>query len=167
MSTVNRGSRNQQVGRAGELFVAAELNKRGAIATLYLTSTPRVDVVATDPDQHNTVSIQVKTKSPRSRVWQANIEKLKRESREAAESDFLILVDLGDEKEAPTYYICPLRQFAAQHVEKHNKYLAARAGKRPRNPRSPHTAITMDEVSQGQGRWDRLQVLPTRQASDT
>ena len=166
MSTANRGSRNQQVGRAGELFVAAELNKRGAIATLYLTNTPRVDVVATDPDQHSTVSIQVKTKSPRSRVWQANISKLERESKEAAESDFLILVELGDEKEAPTYYVCPLRQFAAQHLKGHRDWLAARGGKRPRSPESPHTSIGMDEVKQWRDRWDLLHILPTGQASE-
>jgi hypothetical protein len=162
-----RGSQNQQVGRAGELFVAAELNKRGAIATLYLTSTPRVDVVATDPGQHKSVSIQVKTKGPKSKVWQANIEKLCFESENAGQSDILILVDLGDDERAPTYYVCPLRQFAAQHMEKHNKWLAARGGNRPRNPQSPHTSITMDEVSHWQGRWDLLRILPTRQASDT
>ena len=47
----------QQVGRAGELFVAAELNRRGASATLYLTNTPRVDVIATSPDGRRTINI--------------------------------------------------------------------------------------------------------------
>ena len=36
----------QQIGRAGKLFVAAELNRRGASVTLYLTNTPRAAVVA-------------------------------------------------------------------------------------------------------------------------
>ena len=39
----------QQVGRAGELFVADELSRRGAQATLDPRNASRVDVVATSP----------------------------------------------------------------------------------------------------------------------
>jgi hypothetical protein len=136
--------------------VAAELNKRGAIATLYLTSTPRVDVVATDSDQHKSVSIQVKTKGPKSKVWQANIEKLRLESKKAGESDFLILVDLGTDKEAPTYFICPLGQVAAEQVRKHEAWLRAHGGRRPRGSDSPHTSIAIDDVREWRDRWDLL-----------
>jgi hypothetical protein len=166
MNTANRGSRNQQVGRAGELFVAAELNKRGAIATLYLMNTPRVDVVATDPDQHKSVSIQVKTKSPRSKVWQANIDKLRLESRKAGESDFLILVDLGTDEEAPTYFICPMREVALRQSEKHDAYLRAHEGRRPSGSGSPHTSVTVADVRQWRDRWDLLQILPVREAGE-
>ena len=83
----------QQVGRAGELFVAADLNRRGALATLYLTNTPRVDVVAMRPDTSRTVNLQVKTKGPRSKGWQWDINTARAE-RQAPESDFLVLVDL-------------------------------------------------------------------------
>jgi hypothetical protein len=161
-----RGHQNQQVARAGELFVAAELNKRGAMATLYLTSTPRVDVVATDSNQHNSVSIQVKTKSPRSKVWQANIEKLRLESEKAGESDFLILVDLGTDKEAPTYFICPLQQVAAEQLQKHEAWLLGHGGRRPRGSDSPHTSITVDDVTKWRDRWDLLHILPPGQGRE-
>ncbi len=99
----------QQVGRAGELFVAAELNRRGALATLYLTNTPRVDVVALSPDGKRTVSIQVKTKGPRSASWQWDLNKARAEQH-AAESDYMVLVDLAPAH--PAYYVCPLSEVA-------------------------------------------------------
>ena len=83
----------QQVGRAGELFVAAELNRRGALTTLYLTNTPRVDVVATSPDGLRTVHIQVKTKGRGSAMWQWNIKKAEAE-QQAPGDDYMVLVDL-------------------------------------------------------------------------
>ena len=77
----------QQIGRAGELFVAAELNRRRALATLYLTNTPRVDVVASSFDGGCTVNIQVKTKGPRSASWQWNINKAEKEQQTASDRD--------------------------------------------------------------------------------
>jgi len=159
MTGQKRSAQNQQVGRAGELFVAAELNKRGALATLYLTGTPRVDVVATDPDQHKGANIQVKTKGPRSRVWQANIDKLRSETTEAGESDFLVLVDLGTDFEAPTYFICPFKQAAARIVARFDDWLAAYGGKRPSGSDSPHVSITVGDVSEWRDRWDLLGIL--------
>ena len=157
MERQTRGVRNQQVGCAGELFVAAELNKRGATATLYLTNTPRVDVVATDPEQRKTVHIQVK--SSRSKRWHGNIEKLRDESKEARESDFLVFVDLGGEKEAPTYYVCPLLKFAAELCQGYDQWVKSRGGKRPRSPESTHILVTVDHVEPWRERWDLLGIF--------
>ena len=147
----------QQIGRAGELFVAAELNRRGASATLYLTNTPRADVVATSSDGRRTVNIQVKTKGPRSRVWQWGLKRAAAE-RQASDTDYMILVDLADEQ--PAYYIHRLRDVARDCLARHQAWLAKIGGKRPRNPDSPHTAIGMDMVVSGSGAWELLGVLP-------
>lgn len=40
------GARNQQTGRAGEHFVAAELNRRGAYAVTFAGNMPKIDVMA-------------------------------------------------------------------------------------------------------------------------
>ena len=150
----------QQVGRAGELFVAAELNKRGALATLFLTGTPRVDVVAMDPGQlSSSVNLQVKTKSPQSWVWQTSIKKLELE-REAPESDFMVLVDLGTDTEAPTYYICPLRQVASKIAAIYQTWLDSHGGKRPGGSDSTHCSIRIEDVSEWRGRWDLLGIIP-------
>jgi hypothetical protein len=39
---VSRGASNQQVARAGEHFVAAELNKRGAYAVTFAGNMPKI-----------------------------------------------------------------------------------------------------------------------------
>ncbi len=57
-----RGARNQQVGRAGEYFVVAELNKRGAYAVTFAGNMPKIDLMACNQDQSRTIHIQVKTK---------------------------------------------------------------------------------------------------------
>lgn len=41
-NTISRGARNQQVARAGEHFVVAELNKRGAFAMFSRVICPRL-----------------------------------------------------------------------------------------------------------------------------
>jgi Holliday junction resolvase-like predicted endonuclease len=57
-----RGAANQQVGRAGEYFVVAELNKRGAFAVPFAGNMPKIDLIACNHDQSRTIHIQVKTK---------------------------------------------------------------------------------------------------------
>ena len=58
----SRGASNQQVARAGEHFVAAELNKRGAFAVTFAGNMPKIDLLACNSHQSRTVQIQVKTK---------------------------------------------------------------------------------------------------------
>ena len=53
----------QQVARAGEHFVAAELNRRGVYTVTFAGNMPKIDVLASDKEQTRTVSIQVKTRS--------------------------------------------------------------------------------------------------------
>ena len=60
--TSSRGARNQQVARAGEYFVVAELNKRGAHAVTFAGNMPKIDLMACNQGQNRTVYIQVKTK---------------------------------------------------------------------------------------------------------
>ena len=50
------------IGRAGEHYVAAELNRRGAYASPFSGNVPGIDVVATDDDMKRMAYIQVKTK---------------------------------------------------------------------------------------------------------
>jgi len=147
------------VRRAGELFVAAELNRRGAIASLYLTNTPRVDVVASNIEQTRIVNIQVKTKGPGSTVWQGNISKIEPEAQRAADSDFIVFVDLQSMERAPDYYVCKLREFAQQHFEQHQRWLKSKGGVRPGGGDSTHTSIRLPEVKNGKDRWDLLDIF--------
>jgi hypothetical protein len=48
---------NQQVGRAGELFVAAEIHRRGGYAVTFAGNMPGIDMLASDRDNTQRVSI--------------------------------------------------------------------------------------------------------------
>jgi len=48
--------------QAGEYFVAAERNKRGAFAVTVAGNMPKIDIIASNCDSSRTVYIQVKTK---------------------------------------------------------------------------------------------------------
>ena len=48
-------------GVAGEYFVAAELSRRGYIASITLRNTRGIDIVVTNKDATKTVTIQCKT----------------------------------------------------------------------------------------------------------
>lgn len=146
----------QQIGRAGELFVAAELNRRGALATLFLTNTPRVDVVAISADGAQTVTIQVKTKGPRSPSWQWNLRSAELE-QDAEDDCFLILVDLAPT--SPAYYICSLRTVARAVVQRRKDQ-----GPRPRTPDSLHTIIPLTMVADGKDAWHLLGVTIERES---
>src|ERR1700730_1910834 len=50
-----------QTGVAGEYFVAAELSRRGFVASLTLRNTRGIDVLASNADATKSVGIQVKT----------------------------------------------------------------------------------------------------------
>ena len=128
------------------MFVAAELNLHGALATLYLTNTPRVDVVATSPDGIRTVHIQVKTKGRGSASWQWNIAKAKDEQQAPAD-ECMVLVDLDPPQ--PAYYVWPLRAAAKTRFKNHQTWLKAKGDQRPRTPDSTHTAIRLAEVEAG------------------
>jgi len=88
-------------GVAGEYFVAAELSRRGWIATLTLKNTPNIDVIATTPDGLRTINIQVKTRSIKNRAgWILN---KKFETLVPGENFYLAFVDLKGLDERPDF----------------------------------------------------------------
>ena len=54
-------------GIAGEYFVAAELSRRGFIASITLRNTRGIDIVVTNKDATKTVTIQCKTSRKKKR----------------------------------------------------------------------------------------------------
>ena len=56
-------------GVAGEYFVAAELSRRGYIASITLRNTKGIDILASNEDASRSVGIQVKTSQNRNKEW--------------------------------------------------------------------------------------------------
>ena len=94
-----------RTGIAGEFFVAAELSKRGWIATLTAKNTPDVDVLAARPTGDTHARIQVKTRTSAYKY----AHRVGREIGLVGDNDFLVLVDLGEAGENPRYWIEPTR----------------------------------------------------------
>lgn len=156
-----RGARNQQVGRAGEYFVVAELNKRGAYAVTFAGNMPKIDLMACNQDQSRTIHIQVKTKRG-GRSWHSSITGSKPMSPPASpldETNFWAFVDLGDLDASPRYWIVPDWWIRNDIYEAHKAYLDSHGGTRARNPDSTHHAINERRLETWQDRWDVLGIF--------
>ena len=157
-NTASRGARNQQVARAGEYFVVAELNKRGAHAVTFAGNMPKIDLLACNHNQSRTVYIQVKTKRG-GRAWQASLLAGRPTQPPATpldETAFWILVDLGGWETTPRYWVVPDWWIRNDIDQAHRAYVARHGGTRARNPASTHHAIEEKRVQEWQEQWKIL-----------
>lgn len=94
------GRQTQQTGRAGEYYVAAELNRRGFDAVTFTGNMPEFDAIAVTA-RRKTLYIQVKAQTGRG--WALNInERLRKPTRNM----FWVLVLLRKGEE-PRYWVIP------------------------------------------------------------
>src|SRR5256885_6251743 len=84
-------------GVAGEYFVAAELSRRGYIASISLRNARGIDILATNAAASRSVTIQCKTSQLSRTSWMLN-EKCE---SSAAENHFYVFVVLGPPSERP------------------------------------------------------------------
>jgi hypothetical protein len=121
------------VGVAGEYYVAAELSRRGFIASISLRNTRGTDILATNQDATQSVTIQVKTTQQKGKGWILN---------EKAESffprnHFYVFVRLGDKEKRAEFHVVPSR-VVAKYVKKDHQSWRTRSGKngKPHNDSS-------------------------------
>jgi hypothetical protein len=108
-----------QTGVSGEYFVAAELSRRGYVASLTLRNTRGIDILASNPDATKSVGIQVKTCHGTQAAWMLN----KKAEADLAENLFYVFVCLP-QSALPTFYVVP-RKVVAQYVrDTHREWLA-------------------------------------------
>jgi|SRR5579884_1837848 len=104
-------------GAAGEYYVAAELSRRGWLATVTLKNAPRVDVLAQRPTGEM-VFIQTKTAGEGSGGFQLGA---KDESGPYGSNDWYIFVKLGTEVPA-RYWVVPRLVVSAVVYSSHEHY---------------------------------------------
>lgn len=107
-------------GVSGEYFVAAELSRRGWIATVTLKNTPNIDIIATTQDGKRNLNIQVKTRSIGNRqgwILNKSIEQIV-----SGNNFYIVFVDLVGINEKPDYYIIPKNIFARWSAVCHKKW---------------------------------------------
>jgi hypothetical protein len=150
----SKRGRAQRVGGAGQFFVAAELNRRGAHTAIFLGNMPKIDLVATNVEQTRTVSIQVKTR--RAGTWHANNRDAEPREENSKDDRFWIFVDLSNKDQHPDYYIVP------EWWLKNNMYEVCVAyeekkGRKVKFPfKSEHHSIPLSRIEQWGDRWDVL-----------
>jgi hypothetical protein len=108
-----------QCGVAGEYFVAAELSRRGYVASLTLRNTRGIDILASNTDATKSVGIQVKTSQGTRADWILNAKAEKDE----AENLFYVFVCLPSEG-MPSFYVVPRATVAKYVRDDHSKWQA-------------------------------------------
>lgn len=145
-----------QVGRAGECFVAAEIIRRGGYAVTFSGNMPGIDIIASSADHVRRITIQVKTKS--SGDWQTSTTRGREWDADPCDGRYWVLVDIG--KDHPEFYIMSAHWIENDIAITDKAYLAAHGGERARGGSSTHHSIQRRRVEQWHDRWDVLGILP-------
>ena len=105
-------------GVAGEYFVAAELSRRGHIASISLRNTRGIDILATNQKASRSVTIQCKTNQKAQRKWMLN----EKSENFVSDDHFYVFVALGGVREWASCHIVPSRAVAKQIRKSHKRF---------------------------------------------
>ncbi len=110
-------------GVAGEYFVAAELSKRGYIASITLKNTRGIDILVSNRNATKSVGIQVKAiKYATTRSWMLN----EKAENYYADNLFYIFVNLKEKNQRPDFFIVPSRVVAKYVKRSHKSWIKKR-----------------------------------------
>lgn len=156
------GRNNKLVGQTGEYLVAAELSRRGYIATTFTGNVPDYDIIASNKKGKH-VSVQVKAK--RGSAWQfGDVSRFfeisfkgKRQivgrPKKCPVQRLVVVFVAIDPDGNDRFYIltwCALRDALRKG---HIAYLAAHGGRRPKKWKSKHAAIQEKHLKTHLDKW--------------
>jgi len=139
-----------QTGIAGEYFVAAELSRRGFVASITLRNTRGIDILASNADATKSVGIQVKTCQGSRPDWMMN----RKAEVDVARNLFYVFVCLPPTGE-PTFHIVP-RSHVAKYVRKSHQRWLATPGRKGQAHRDTDMRRFKDPGGRFRDRWDLL-----------
>jgi hypothetical protein len=151
-----RGSaRTGLTGAAGEYHIAAELSRRGWLATVTIKNAPGTDVLAEDADTGHVITIQSKTSSGGDFLLSAGCEKPTKQT-----NAWYALVGLRRPDERPEFWLVPRNHVAALVYVGHRRWLSepGRGGRTRKD--TPMRGIARSQVTAYYEAWDTLR-LPT------
>ena len=140
-------------GVAGEYFVAAELSRRGHIASITLRNTRGVDILVANADVSKSIGIQVKTNQNSVRSWMLNEKVESIQSRDL----FYVFVNLNGMIAQPTYHIVPSEVVALYCRTSHAEWLSS-PGRRGQARSDNSMRKFSDEEGKYLGVWDALRL---------
>jgi len=158
------GRSNKLTGQTGEFLVAAELSRRGYIATPFAGNVPHYDIIASN-EAGKHVSIQVK--ASRSGSWQLNIAKfcdilfkgekqiIGKAKRCPVNRLVYVFVVISPDR-SDRYFILTWQRLRNMLISLHADYLQRHHGRRPVKWDSLHTAINEKELAPFRDKWSTI-----------
>ena len=158
------GRETKLTGSVGEFRVAAELCRRGLLATPFAGNVPHYDVIASG-QRGGHLAIQVKAIN--GSTWQFDVRrflKIRRQGRRQIAAGlqrepypdlFCVLVALS-KSEPDRFFVLTWRELRRIVALGYRSYLRKHGGVRPKAPDSFHTTVSIDEVERFEGQWKRL-----------
>lgn len=138
-------------GVAGEYFVAAELSRRGYIASISLRNTRGIDILATNQDGSRSVTIQCKTSQKSKKRWVLN----EKSEDFVSPTHFYVFVLLSAAAERPQYHVVPSRDVANYLKADHEKWITT-PGKGGRKHKDNSVRVFADKDDRYLERWELL-----------
>ncbi len=163
---MTRGRSNKLVGQTGEYLVAAELSRRGLIATTFTGNVPHYDIIASNEDGKH-VSVQVK--ASRGSSWQfgdvtqfCNIEfkgkhQIVGKPKRCPVQRLVVVFVMIDADGADRYYILTWPTLRDLIIKGHKDYLARHGGIRAQTWDSLHTAISEKTLKPYKDKWRTIE----------
>jgi len=162
---MSTGRSNKLVGQAGEYLVAAELSRRGLIATTFTGNVPHYDIIASDEEGRH-VSVQVK--AARSGSWQFSIDQFceiayrgKKQivgtAKPAPVKRLIMVFVIMNEYGSDRFYICRWEKIRDRQIEGYKAYLARHGGVRPKKWDSLHSGLRERHLLQYRDRWETIE----------
>ncbi len=159
------GRSMQLTKQVGEYLVAAELCRRGLIATTFTGNVPHYDIIASN-EAGKHLAIQVK--AIRSGSWQLNLSRFVRIRLRGKRQMvgplveqpvhdlvfvFVMLKDYG----ADRFFILDWKDLQRLVVDGHRSYLKKHGGIRPKKPESLHTAVSRSQLDGYEDNWELIE----------
>ena len=142
-----------RTGVAGEYFVAAELSRRGYIASISLRNTRGIDILATNQAATRSITIQCKTNQRGAKIWMLN----QKSEDFFAPDHYYVFVALGSATERPRFHVVPSQTVAKFIAESHQKWLQT-PGRGDRQHIDSAMRNFRDEDDTYLDRWDLLRL---------
>lgn len=106
----------QNIGNAGEYFVASVLSAHGFTTTITLGRAEAYDIIAISP-KGKTIKVQVKTS------WSLNGWQLSEKDEISDDDQIYIFVNLNEFKKCPEYWVFESQIVKKYLIESHNSWL--------------------------------------------
>jgi hypothetical protein len=165
-NTMSTGRSNKLVGQTGEYLVAAELSRRGLIATTFTGNVPHYDIIASDETGRH-VSVQVK--AARGASWQfSNIShfcdvafdgkrQILGDPRPCPVRGLVIVFVQIEDHRNDRFYILTWEQLRDTLVDRQKAFLERHGGIRPKRWNSLHAGLLEATLAPYRDKWETIE----------